>query len=141
MATSDLVASQLPGGDDIPTWLTAVLSVASTLGAWWAWRPIGGWLGKRLEADRQARARERGDAVALLQTQLQATHAEMLELRQDLGEERELRMALAVENAVQRERIENLERSLGEEKEECRQAINRLRTEVRELRQQLRGAP
>lgn len=141
------MADQLPGGGDaVPTWLVAIVSVGTTIVGWRIWRPIGRWIAARLEADRQARAIERGDLVAQLQaqvaaaeTRLSATREEMLELRQDLGEERELRMALAVENAVQKERIENLERSLSEEKDECRQAIARLEREIREMRRPPRG--
>lgn len=133
------MADNLAPGDGVPSWLVAVLSVVSTVVGWRAWQPLGRWLSHRIEADRQIRAVERGDLVAQLKAQLQATATEMLDLRKDLGEERELRMALAVDNAVLAERVKQVEAKAIEDKEECRQEIRRLRTEIGELRRQLRG--
>lgn len=141
MARGNLVADQLGGGDNLPTWLVAILSVIGTVAGWSAWKPIGGWAGRRIEAAQQLRAAERGDLVSQLKTQLQATVTEMMELRQDLGEERELRMALAVDNAVLHERVEQLTKAMAEDKEECRREIRRLHIEINELRRGPREGP
>ena len=133
---ASLMAENFPGGDGVPTWLTALLSVGGTLASWWAWRPIGHWVSKRLDIDRQTRTAERFDLVSQLKTQLTATVAEMLQLRLDLGTERELRMAAAIENAGLRRDVEHLTKQIAEDKRECQVAIRGLRAEIAELRKQ-----
>ena len=133
---ASLMAENIPGGDGVPTWLTAALSVAGTAASWWAWKPVGSWLSRRLDIDRQAKSAERFDLVSQLKTQLTATVAEMLQLRLDLGTERELRMAAAIENAGLRRDVEHLTKQIAEDKRECQAAIRGLRAEIAELRKQ-----
>lgn len=123
----------LPGGGEIPTWLTALLSIASTIGAWWAWRPIGTWIGRRIESDRQTKLAERREVIARMTVELTTTKEENLDLRRELAEERELRMSFASDVAVLNERLEHLTRAMAEDKRDCQREIRRLNGEVRRL--------
>ena len=64
---------------------------------------------------------------------------ELLELRHDLGEERELRMRLSIDNAVLHRDVGHLTKQMSDDKRECQAAIRNLRAEVAELRKK-RGA-
>lgn len=137
---------QIPSGDNTPTWLVMVLSVATTVVGWRVWKPIGGWLAQRFEADQQAKALERGDLVARLTRDVESARAdraraveENMQLRQELGEERELRMAFASDYAVLKREVELLTQAMAEDKLECQRAIRRLEREIGALRNAPRG--
>lgn len=127
--------------DGVPTWLTAILSVLTTIAGARALGPLGRWIGKRLDVMQQTRASERGDAVARLISELHTSREENVSLRQELGEERELRMAFAADYAVLTERLDNLTRIMAEDKKECQREIRTLRREVAELRRAQRPPP
>jgi chromosome segregation ATPase len=134
------VAEQLPDGGDLPTWLTVAISVISTVLGWKAWKPFGRWLGRRFDAVQEARAIDRGDTVAVLRQELDAAREEMrakveenVQLRQELGEERELRMSFASDYAVLKRDVEHLTRALAEDKRDCQREIRRLNGEVKRL--------
>jgi septal ring factor EnvC (AmiA/AmiB activator) len=134
------VADQLQGSDGVPTWLAMLGSVISTILAWKAWQPLGAWLARRLEVSQQAQAAAQGNYVAQLVTELKAARAEMAELRQDLGEEKEIRMAVVAENVGLRRDVDHLTRQIAEDKRECQAAIRSLRTQIQQLQKQ-RGSP
>lgn len=122
--------------DGVPTWAVAIISVISTIGGWKALSPLARWAGKRFDAIQLARAAERGDFLSQTLTELQSAREEMVEIRQDLGEEKELRMALAIDNAMLTERVEGLTKAMAEDKRDCQKAIKALQNEIRELRKQ-----
>lgn len=137
MAQRDLMADLTPPHwDNVPTWLTAVLSVLGTIGGWKALGPLAKWVGKRFDVMQQARATERGDFLTQTLTELKAAREEMADIRQELGEERELRMAVVVENAELRRDVEHLTRAMADDKRDCQRAIRRLETQIAELRRQ-----
>lgn len=123
--------------DGVPTWLTAVLSVATTIAGAKALGPFGRWVGKRLDVMQQLRAADRADTITRLTAELRVSREENVLLRQELGEERELRMTFAADYAVLQERVEGLSREMARDKQECDRAIAALRREVRDLRRQL----
>lgn len=140
------MAEQFPN-DGVPTWLTVAASVITTLAGTKGLRPLWRWASRRIEADRQARSIERGDTVARLTTELKQSREENVQLRQELGEERELRMAFAADHAVYKDRVDQMSKAMAEDKADCQRAIRRLNTEIRrlnteivELRQQERRA-
>lgn len=122
--------------DGLPTWLTVVISVITTVAGAKAWGPIGRWLGHRIDKAQQIRAAERGDMVARLTADLRSAREEAVGLRAELGEERELRMTFAADYAGMKERVAVLERVMAEDKKECQAAIRSLRAEIRELKRQ-----
>lgn len=133
--------------DDVPTWLTIALSVLTTLAGAKGLQPAWRWLSKRFEADQQQRALERGDALARLNAELREAREENVQLRQELAEERELRMSFASDYAVHKERVEQMSKVMAEDKADCQRAVRRLNTEIRrlnseiaELRHQQRGS-
>jgi uncharacterized protein YydD (DUF2326 family) len=130
------VADLTPPGDSVPTWLTAVVSVVTAVASWRALGPVARWAGKRLDAMQQARTAERGDFLSKTITELQAAREEMVAIRQELAEERELRMAVVVENAELRRDVEHLTREMAADKRDHQQAIRRLEGQIRQLRQQ-----
>ncbi len=117
----------------MPTWLAMFGSVISTILAWKAWQPLGAWLARRLELSQQATAAARGDYVAQLVAELRGARDELAELRQDLGEEKELRMAVVVENAELRRDVDHLTKQIAEDKLECQKAIRALRQQIQQL--------
>lgn len=132
----------LPEGS--PTWLVLLLTVIGTLAGSQGLKPLWGWIGKRLEADRQQRALERGDLVAQLQEQLRTAHEseqqraeENVALRLELAQEREQRMTFARDCAVLSERIDNLTKAMAEDKRDCDAAIRRLTAETRRLNERI----
>lgn len=125
--------------DGVPTWLSVVLSVLTTVAGMKAWGPIGRWLDRRIETAHQIRAAERGDVIARLTVDLKASREENVELRRELAEERELRMSFAADYAGMKERVTLLERVMAEDKKECQAAIRSLRAEIRELKRQQSG--
>lgn len=127
------MADQFSGGDGVPTWMVMLSSILGTVLTWKAWGPVGAWIAKRLDLNTQAHLAERTDYVARLVSELSAARDELAELRQDLGEEKELRMAMAIENAVQAERIDALTRTMAEDKRECQAAIRALRAQIQRL--------
>lgn len=140
MAPREIMADQLGGGDGLPTWLVAILSVIGTLAGWSSWRPIGAWVGRRLDAAQREKSVERTDMIARLTTELTAAREETrsrveenVQLRQELGEERELRMTFAQDYAVLKERIEGMSRVQAEDKRDCQREIRRLNGEIRRL--------
>jgi hypothetical protein len=56
-----------------------------------------------------------------------------VQLRQELGEERELRMSFASDYAVLKRDVEHLTRALAEDKRDCQREIRRLNGEVKRL--------
>lgn len=127
--------------DDVPTWLTALLSVVMTLAGARGLRPVWRWLSRRIEADQQTKALERGDIVARLTAELRQSREENVQLRQELGEERELRMTFATDFAVYKDRVELLTKVMAEDKVECQRAIRRLEREIDALRRGQREKP
>ncbi len=127
------MADQIPSGDGVPTWLAMLGSVVSTVVAWQAWKPLGAWLARRLDVSAQMSAAERGNYVAQLVTELKSAREELAELRQDLGEEKELRMAVVVENAELRRDVDHLTRQIAEDKRDCQAAIRSLRQQIQRL--------
>lgn len=107
--------------------------LAASVAGWWGWKPVGAWLGKRLSSIQESRAVERGDTVALLTQQLRASREEAMQLRQELGEERELRMTFATDYAVLKERVEHLTKAIAEDKRDCHRAIRRLNQEIERM--------
>ena len=137
-----LMADQTPPPDGVPTLVTAIVSILSTLGIAKGIGPAARWIGKRLDVMHQAGVRERGDFLTRTIAELQAAREEMVELRRDLAEERELRMAIAMENAVLTERVDRLQEQRNEDKRECEAAIRALRREITVLqRKQAGGTP
>lgn len=120
--------------DDVPTWVTVLLSVVTALAGARGLQPVWRWLSRRVEAEQQARAAERGDTVARLTVELREAREENVQLRQELGEERELRMSFAADYAVYKDRVDQMSRTMAEDKLECQRAIKRLEREIRELR-------
>lgn len=116
-----------------PTWLVALVSVVATVAGAQSLKPLWKWIGRRLDADQQRRALERGDAIATLNAELKKAREEAMALRLELAEERELRMSFATDYAVLKERVETLTRVAAEDKLECDRAIRRLNGEVRRL--------
>jgi DNA repair exonuclease SbcCD ATPase subunit len=133
------MADWTPSGGELPTWLTAVLSVITTVAGWKALGPVAKWAGKRLDIMQQTRANERGDFLTQTLTELKSAREEMVGIRQELAEERELRMAVVVENAELRRDVEHLTRTIAEDKRDCQRAIRRLEEQIRELRRQQGG--
>lgn len=133
------MADHLPSPDGVPTWLVAALSVVGTVMSWKGLRPVGRWVARRIDLAQQTRVAERADFVSQLTAQLRAAREEMVEIRKDLAEETELRMALAVDNAVLNERVESLTRAMAEDKKECQRAIRALQNEIRTLQRAHRG--
>lgn len=133
MASRALMADMTPP-DHVPTWLTAILSVATTLAGARALGPFMRWLAKRFDVAQQVRASERGGIVTQLTAELRAAREEMVALRRDLGEERELRMAVTVDNAKLTVRVELLTKAMADDKRDCHRAIAALRAEILELR-------
>ncbi len=134
------MADHAPWGDGLPTWLTAALSVVGTVASWKALGPVGRWLGRHYDVFQHRRETDYADLVGQLKAQLAATLKELVDLRLDLGSERELRMGLAIENAGLRRDVEYLTKQVADDKRECQAAIRGLRAEIAELRKQ-RGGP
>lgn len=129
-----------PDPTTAPTWVIAAGSVLTTVLGWQAWKPVGAWLARRLDIHQKAQLEERTNYMSRLITELSGARKELEELRQDLGEERELRMALAVDVAVLTERNESMSKAMAEDKRDCQRAIRSLRDEITRLQKQ-RGLP
>lgn len=134
------MADQIPGPDGWSPWLLAAGSMLTGILGWRAWQPIGKWVGRRIDAASHARALERGDLVARLTEDLTAARAEIkakveenVELRQELGEERELRMTFAADYAATKAQIEMLSQKILEDKRDCQREIRGLKGEIRRL--------
>jgi hypothetical protein len=137
MAQRSLMADQMPPSDGLPTWLIVALSVLTSIGGWKALAPIGRWFSRHIDARQQAQISERGDLITQLNAELRAAREENVHLRQELGEERELRMTFATDYAVTKAQVEMLARTITEDKKDCQRAIRALQQEVRELKRQI----
>lgn len=126
--------------DNLPTWVVAMLAIVTTLGLNRAWAPLGKWIGRRLDVQAKVREAERATLIDRLSSDLKDIREEAVELRKDLGEERELRMALAMENAVLTERVDQIQAHRNEDKRECELAIRALRREIVALQKRDIGA-
>lgn len=135
VAHRDLMADNTPP-DHLSTLLTVAGSVVTTVVGLKAWGPLGRWLGKRIETAQQIRAAERGDVIARLTVDLHGAREENVQLRQELGEERELRMSFVADYAALKAEVEMLRIAFAEEKKECQSAIRELKREIRELKRQ-----
>lgn len=129
----DLMADNTPP-DHLATVLTVAGSVVTTVVGLKAWGPLGRWLGRRIETAQQIRAAERGDVIARLTIDLHASREENVALRQELGEERELRMSFVADYAALKAEVGILREAFAEEKRECQAAIKELKREIRELK-------
>lgn len=128
------MAEQIPTSPDTPAWLVAVLSIVSTVAAWKAWGPLGKWVGSRIDRADRHRAGERAGTISSLREQIEQLRDELDETRATLAEERELRSALAVENAELRRDVFHLQQQRVDDKRDCERAIRSLREELRELK-------
>jgi chromosome segregation ATPase len=132
------LADQLP--DDTPTWIAVAISVATTVAGLKAWGPLGRWLGRRFDQVQQARLSERADTIARLTAEIAAKNEEAkarveenVQLRQELGEERELRVSFATDYAVLKRDVEHLTRTMAEDKRDCQREIRRLNGDIKRL--------
>lgn len=131
------MADQIPPTDGMPTWLIVALSVLTSIGGWKALAPVGRWIGRQIDGIQQARLAERGDLIAQLTAELRTTREENVQLRQELGEERELRMTFATDYAVTKAQVEMLAKTIAEDKTDCQRAIRALQQEIRTLKRQI----
>ena len=127
------MADITPPGDGIPAWLIALGGAVTSLAGWQVWKPIGRWVAKRLEVQQQLVVGERTNYMSQMIAELRVARDEMVELRKDLGEEKELRMALSVEIAVLTERNVTMTKLMADDKKECQAAIRGLRDQIKRL--------
>lgn len=131
------MADQIPPTDGMPTWLIVALSVLTSIGGWKALAPIGRWISRQVDGMQAARLSERGDLIAQLTAELRTAREENVQLRQELGEERELRMTFATDYAVTKAQVEMLAKTIAEDKLDCQKAIRALQQEIRTLKRQI----
>ena len=132
------MAEQLP--EDTPTWVVIAISVATAVAGLKVWGPMGRWIGRRLDQVQQARLVERADTIERLTSELSTAREEartrveeLMQLRQELGEERELRMSFAQDYAVLKNDVAHLTRAMAEDKRDCQREIRRLNGDIKRL--------
>ncbi len=122
-----------PDPTSAPTWVIAAGSILTTILGWQAWKPLGSWLARRLEIHQKTNAHERTTYMSQLIAELRSARDELVELRADLGKERESRMELASEVARLTERNEMMEKIMADDKRDCQRAIRGLKDEIKRL--------